>query len=75
LIVLALTPWRSANSTSVDPAAYEATTMLESILARPVGDAALRPGTAATDALVSCMGCARTSFNVLTSAAWSVWFE
>jgi hypothetical protein len=68
LIVLALTPWRLANSASVDPAEYEAATVLESILARPVGDGELRPGVAVTEALVSCVGCARASFNVLTSA-------
>jgi hypothetical protein len=75
-MVLALTPWRSVNSTSVDPAEYASATVLGSILARPVGDGELRPGVAATEALVSCVGCARTSFNVLTSVfAWSAWFE
>jgi hypothetical protein len=74
--VLSLTPWRLANSTSVDPAEYEAATMLGSILARPAGCRELRPGVVATEALVLYVGCVRTRFSVLTSAfAWSAWFE
>jgi len=76
LTVLSLTPWRLANSTSVEPAEYEAATVLGSSFARPVGCWGLAPGVVATEALVSCLGCARTSANVLTSAfAWSAWFE
>ena len=76
MIVLSLTPWLLANSTSVDPAEYEAAMVLELMLARPERRGELRPGVVATDALVSFVGCARTSVNVLTSAfVRSAWFE
>ena len=76
MIVLSLTPWLLANSTSVDPAEYEVAMELESILARPVRCGARRPGVVPTDALVSFVGCAGTSANALTRAfAWSAWFE
>lgn len=73
LIVLALTPWHSANSTSVDPVKYEAARLSGSIAARPTMDGAPDPAAGTTDV---CDGCASTSCNVLTSGfAGSGWFE
>jgi hypothetical protein len=76
LIVLALTPYRLANSINVDPPGYEVEMVRGSTSARSDGGGTPRPSVAEIDAPVVATGCSRALSSVLASAfVWFTWFE